>query len=138
MCPFHRRGPTLSNIVLIVINFGTPELHFIRLEAWFYAIGTLKYDSIFVFYSQKEILFWIWILRIQIFESPKSVCSFHRHGPNLLSGVLRVINFGTPKLHLIRLEAWFFANGILKYNTVFVFYSPKEPFSEFGSREFQF
>ena len=106
--------------------FWHPKFHFIRLEAWFYVNGTLKYNKVTVFYSPKESLYWIWLSPVPVFEVHKSVCPFHYHGPILLSGVLLVMHFSTHKVHFIRLEAWFYVNGTLKYDKVFVFYSPKE------------
>ena len=135
---FSSRGPTLSSGVLLVMHFGPPKLHFIRLEAWFYGNGTLKYDKVFVFYSPKELLFWIWLSRVPIFEGPMSVCPFHQHGPTSSSGVLLFMHFGTPKVHFIRLEACFLlmAHWIM---TKFLFLIAKKSFySEFGFCEFQF
>jgi hypothetical protein len=123
----------------VVMHFGTPKVHFIRLEAWFFVNGTLIYDKVFVFYSPMESLFWILLLRFPIFEGPKSVFPFHQHGPTLCNGVLLVMHFGTPKVHFIRIEAWFDVNGTLKYDKVFVFYSPMESsFWIWLSSEFQF
>ena len=98
------------------------------IQVWFYVNGTLEYDKVFVFYSPKESLFWIWPLQVLIFEGPESVCPFHQHGPTLCSGVLLVMHFDTPK-DSIRLEAWFYVNGTLKYDKVFVFYSQNGVFN---------
>ena len=125
MCPFHQHGPTLWSGVLLVMPFGTPKFHFIRLEAWFYVNCTLKHVKVCVFYSSKESSFLIWLWRVPIFEGPKSMCPFYQEGSSLWSGGLLFMPFGTPKVHFIRLEAWFYVNGTLKYDKVFYFYSPK-------------
>jgi hypothetical protein len=123
---FISTGQLYRVVCCLLCIWATPKVHFIKLEAWFYIIDTLKYDKVFLFYSPKESLFWIWLLRVPIFEGPKSVCPFHQHGSIFLSGVLPVMHFCTLKVHFISLEAWFYVNGTLKYDKVFVFYSPKE------------
>ena len=60
------------------------------------------------------------------FWSPKSVWYFYQHRPNISSGVLLNIHIGIPKVHFIRLEGWFYGNGILKCDKVLVFNSPKK------------
>ena len=109
------------------MDFGTPKLHFFRVEAWFYANDTFKYDKVFVFCSPKKKDLLIWLLQVPIFEGTKNVCPFYRSEQTSSSGVLLVMQFETLKLHFIRIEAWFYANGKLKYDNLFVFYSPKEP-----------
>ena len=108
------------------MHFGTSKVHFIRLEARFYVNGILKYDKVFIFYSPKESLFWIWLSRVPIFEGPKPVCHFYRYGPSLSDGVLHIINFGAPIIHCIGLETWFYVDNTFKYDKFCVFYSPNE------------
>ena len=109
------------------MHFGSPKVHFIRARSMVLCGNcTLKYDKVFVFYFPMEFLFLIWISLVPIFEGPKSPCSFHQHGPTLLSGLLLVMHFGNPRVNFIKLEAWFYNNGTLKCDKVFVFYSPKE------------
>ena len=110
VCPFHQYGPSKFSCLLLVLHSGTLIVHFNRLKAWFYVNSTLKYFKVFVFYSPKEYLFWIWLLWVPVFEGPKSVWPFHQHGPRLLNGVLLVMNFDTPKVNFKRLEAWFYLN----------------------------
>ena len=101
VCPFHQHGPMLSSGVLLVIHFCTSKVYFIGVETLFYVNGILKCDKIFVFYSPKEFLFWIFLSWVPIFEGPKSVCPFHQHGPTLSSGVLFVLHFGIPNSILL-------------------------------------
>ena len=136
---FSSARAALWSVLLLVMHFGTPKVHFIRLEAWFYVNGILKNDKVFVFYSPAmESLFWIWLLWVPIFEGPKAVFPFHQHKTTLWSGVLVVMHFGTPKVQFIRLEAWFYVNGTLKYDKVIFFYSPMESLFWIWLREFQF
>ena len=44
VCHFYWYGPSLSDDVLHIMNFGAPIVHFIRLETWFYANGSFEYD----------------------------------------------------------------------------------------------
>ena len=97
VCPFHELGPSFLSCVMHIMHFGTPKVLLNRLKRLFYVNGTLKYDKVFVFYSPKDFLFWIWLLGVPGFEGLKSVCPFHQHGPILWSGVLLVMHFGTPK-----------------------------------------
>ena len=66
------------------------------------------------------------------------MCPIHQHGPPLWNGVLLVMHIDTPKDHFIRLEAWFYVNGTLKYDNDLFFIPQKSLYYEFGSREFQF
>jgi len=108
--------------------FQHPQSLFITIKSWFYVDGTLKNDKVFVFYNPRESLFGIWLLGVPIFEGLKSFYLFYQHGPTLLSGVLLVMHFSSLKVDFIRLKAWFYVNGTLKYDIVFVFYSLKEFF----------
>ena len=45
---FYLYGPTLWDGVLPIMNFGAPIAHFIRLETWFYANSTFKYETFYV------------------------------------------------------------------------------------------
>ena len=95
----------------------------------FYANGTLKYDKKIIFYLSKEPLFWNWLSCVQIFEGPMSVCPLHWRWETLLSIILIIMNFGTSKLHFIRLKAWFYANGTIKYDKNFFFLFCKRAFT---------
>ena len=116
MYPFHQYWPTFWSGVLLVIHFGTPKVHFIRLEAWFYINVTLKYDKNLVFYSPMEFLFWIWLSWVPSFEGSKFVCHFYWYGPSLSDGFLHIMNFASPIVHCIWLETQFYVNITLRYD----------------------
>ena len=60
---------------------------------------------------------------------------FYQYGPTLSDGLLHIINFCAPIVHFIKLETWFYANSLFKYD-LFCFYSPQMSLlSVFGSRE---
>ena len=46
---FYRYGPSLSDGVLNIMNFGAPIVHCIELETWFYVNITFKFDRLCVF-----------------------------------------------------------------------------------------
>jgi len=66
------------------------------------------------------------------------VCPFHQHEPTLLSGALLVMHFGNPKVHFIRLKAWFYVKGTLNYEKILFSIPQKSLISVIGSLEFQF
>ena len=55
VCPFHQHGLSLWSGVLLVKHFGTPKVHFIRLEAWLYVNDTLKYEKSFCLLFPKRV-----------------------------------------------------------------------------------
>jgi len=90
MCHFYPYGPSLSDGVLHIMNFGAPIVHCIGLETW----------------SPNESLLWIWLSRVPNFWGPKYVCHFYWYRPSLSDGVLHIMNFGAPIVHCIGLETW--------------------------------
>ena len=56
MCHFYRYGPSLSDGVLHIMNFGAPIVHCIGLETWFYVNITLDMTD-FVFSSPQKSLY---------------------------------------------------------------------------------
>ena len=104
VCHFYQYRPFLSDSVLHIMNFGAPIVNFIRLETWFYANTTSKYDFLFLFYSPQMCIFSEFSSCISNFEGPNSVCYFYQNGPTLSDGLLHIMNFCAPIAHLIRLK----------------------------------
>ena len=56
MCHFYRYGPSLSDDVLHIMNFGAPIVYCIGLETWFMLISHLNMTD-FVFFSPQKSLY---------------------------------------------------------------------------------
>ena len=73
--PFLSAGPTFTDGVLHIMNFGAHIVHFFRLKTWFYANSLFKYDSFCICLVPKWVCFLNLALASSNFWRPNNWCA---------------------------------------------------------------
>ena len=92
----------------------------------------------FMFYSPKMSIYSEFDSHKFKFLNAQSRVPFLSVRQTLCDDVLHILNFGALIIHFIRLETWFYANNIFKYDFFYVYSPQMSLYFEFGSHKFKF